>query len=71
MVRKSEETDPKIPATQAPLVEPNLTVADFSTKLETLMNDAYHQSQEGDHKHLWAAWCNELGDLWRKVKVHG
>jgi hypothetical protein len=68
MVRKSEDTDPKIPAI---LVEhPKLTVADFSTKLEALMNEAYQQSLEGEHKHLWAAWCNELGDLWRKVKAH-
>ena len=47
-----------------------ITPASFADKLEALMNEAYQQSQEGDHKHLWSAWCNELGDLWRKVKAH-
>lgn len=71
MVRKSEDIDPKMPATHAPLVEhPKQKVADFADTLEVLMNEAYQQSQDGEHKHLWAAWCNELGDLWRKVKAH-
>jgi S-formylglutathione hydrolase FrmB len=68
------DTDPQLPTVPAVLITPAKSTpdqpVDFANKLEDLMNHAYQQSQDGEHKHLWAAWCNELGDLWRKVKAH-
>lgn len=61
--QKSVKPDPDYP-----------TVKGFAARIESLMNEAYQQSQpaEGqpatEHHRKFADWCNHLGDLWREVK---
>lgn len=64
------------PAEQKTENHPETDVSAFAKKVEDLMNHAYQQSQptEGQpsskHHQRFAEYCNDLGDLWRKVKKH-